>query len=92
MICVVQDFRESNAEELPFPELHLGNDAIGGQTRFDGTDLSAVEYSQLPWSLRSSSNEICPHPAGEPADAREDLGAVGSEFKLCASVPVIPVR
>lgn len=38
------DFKESTLINCQFLDCDLGTDAIGGQTRFDGTDLSSVEF------------------------------------------------
>ena len=38
------DFKDAVLANCRFLNCDLGNDAIGGQTRFDGTDLSTVEF------------------------------------------------
>jgi len=38
------DFKKATLKNCRFLSCDLGTDAIGGQTQFDGTDLSAVEF------------------------------------------------
>jgi uncharacterized protein YjbI with pentapeptide repeats len=38
------DFKEATLKNCRFLNCDLGTDAIGGQTQFDGTDLSSVEF------------------------------------------------
>lgn len=38
------DFKEATLTNCRFLNCDVGTDAIGGETRFDGTDLSSVEF------------------------------------------------
>jgi uncharacterized protein YjbI with pentapeptide repeats len=38
------DFKDAKLTNCRFLNCELGTDAIGGQTRFDGTDLATVEF------------------------------------------------